>query len=157
MGIYDTEEHDLKSQGEALQAVVEKAEPALQAISNLTACEPVLNGGWSYKQLIGHLIDSAANNHQRFVRAALQGELVAPGYDQAGQARVQATQQADWPTLVTLWASYNRYLAHVIAHLPEDQLSAMCRIGNGEPVTLKFLVDDYLAHLKHHLQQIGLA
>ena len=106
---------------------------------------------------MGHLVDSASNNHQRFVRAALQPSLDFPSYDQDGNAAVQALQEADWLLLVSLWAAYNRYLAHVIAHLPASKLATVCRIGSGNPVTLRFLAEDYLTHLVHHLSQIGAA
>ena len=114
-------------------------------------------GGWSRKQVIGHLIDSASNNHQRFVRAALQTSLDFPGYDQTGSVRVQAVQDADWQLLVALWAVYNRYLAHVIAQLPSSILETVCRIGPSDPVTLGFLATDYVVHLGHHLSQLGAA
>jgi hypothetical protein len=71
--------------------------------------------------------------------------------------RVQAVESAPWPLLVTLWTNYNLYLAHVIAHLPVGQLAAQCRIGEDVPVTLKFLAEDYVTHLLHHLRQIGAA
>ena len=115
----------------------------------------MLSGGWSRKQVLGHLIDSASNNHQRFVRAALQTSLEFPRYEQDGFVRVQAVEEANWTLLVSLWADYNRYLAHVIAHLPASKLQTLCRIGSNEPVTLKFLAEDYLKHLLHHLRQIG--
>jgi hypothetical protein len=70
---------------------------------------------------------------------------------------VQAIQEADWQLLVGLWAGYNRYLAHVIAHLPDSTLETPCQIGQGEPVTLGFLVADYLTHLLHHLGQIDVS
>jgi hypothetical protein len=143
--------------GDNLLRMVDEAEPRLREVSESASLQPVLQGGWSRKQVIGHLIDSASNNHQRFVRAALQGALEFPRYDQAANVQVQAVQEADWLLLVSLWASYNRYLAHVIAGLPEDKLSAVCRIGGGEPVTLAFLAEDYLVHLLHHLKQIGVA
>jgi hypothetical protein len=114
-----------------------------------------LPGGWSRKQVLGHLIDSASNNHQRFVRAVLQTSLDFPTYDQDGNARVQVPQEVDWSLLVSLWAAYNRYLAHVIARLPATKLDAVCRIGTGKPVTLGFLASDYVTHLVHHLKQIG--
>ncbi len=145
----------MKELSEKLLRAVEWAEPRLREFSEPESAKPVLAGGWSRKEVIGHLIDSASNNHQRFVRAALQPSLDFPGYDQAGNARVQAFQQADWPLLVSLWCAYNRYLAHVIAQLPASKLDTICRIGSGQPVTLEFLATDYLTHLVHHLIQIG--
>jgi DinB superfamily len=137
--------------------VVEAAEPRLRVISASESSKPLLSGGWSRKQVIAHLIDSASNNHQRFVRAALQTSLDFPNYDQEGNIRVQVPQEADWLLLVSLWAAYNRYLAHIIAHLPPSKLDTPCRIGSGKPVTLGFVATDYLTHLVHHLSQIGAA
>ena len=147
----------MKQLSEKLLRAVESAEGKLRQVSEAESGTPVLKGGWSRKQVIGHLIDSASNNHQRFVRAALQGTLEFLGYDQDGSVRVQAVEKVHWPLLVSLWADYNLYLAHVIAHLPADKLEARCRIGDGEPVTLRFLAEDYLTHLLHHLGQIGAA
>jgi hypothetical protein len=138
-----------------LLSVVEVAELRLRQVSEVESTKPALPGGWSRKQVIGHLIDSASNNHQRFVRAALQPSLEFPGYDQSGNVRVQAIQEADWTLLVSLWAAYNRYLAHIIAHLPAAKLETVCRIGTGPAVTLGFVASDYLTHLLHHLNQIG--
>jgi len=147
----------MKELSETLIKTVESAEGKLRKVSEADSAKPALKGGWSRRQVIGHLIDSASNNHQRFVRAALQGELVFPGYDQDGCVRVQAVQTVSWSLLVTLWVDYNLYLAHVIKHLPPGQLPSLCRIGDHEPVTLKFLAEDYLTHLLHHLGQIGAA
>src|SRR5580698_1587997 len=132
----------MKDLSEQLLRVVEAAEPRLREINELESANPILPGGWSRKQVLGHLIDSASNNHQRFVRAALQPSLDFPGYDQDGNVRVQAPQEADWSLLVSLWAAYNRYLAHIIEHLPESKLDTPCRIGAGETMTLAFLVSD---------------
>jgi hypothetical protein len=147
----------VKELSEKLVRAVQSAEGKLRQVSEAESCTPVLKGGWSRKQVIGHLIDSASNNHERFVRASLRGSLEFPGYDQDGCVRVQAVQSAPWPLLLTLWTNYNLYLAHVIAHLPASQLEARCRIGEDEPVTLRFLAEDYLTHLLHHLGQIGAA
>jgi hypothetical protein len=147
----------MKELSEQLVRTVQSAEQKLRKVSESESGVPVLKGGWSRKQVLGHLIDSASNNHQRFVRAVLQGSLEFPGYDQDGCVRVQAIQGAPWPLLITLWTDYNLYLAHVIAHLPAAQLEAPCKIGEDKPVTLRFLAEDYLTHLRHHLGQIGAA
>jgi hypothetical protein len=147
----------MKELSEKLLSAIEVAEPRLSKVGEQESTKPILSGGWSRKQVIGHLIDSASNNHQRFVRAAQQPSLDFPGYNQEENVRVQALQEADWPVLVSLWAAYNRYLAHVVAHLPESKLETPCRIGGKEPVTLGFIATDYLTHLLHHLRQIGAA
>jgi hypothetical protein len=144
----------MKEASQELLTIVDATEPRLRQIPAQQSADPLLAGGWSRRQLIGHLIDSASNNHQRFVRAALQPSLDFPAYDQNGNLRVQAVQDADWQLLISLWAAYNRYLVHVIANLPAAKLSTPCRIGAGEAVTLEFLVTDYLVHLKHHLNQL---
>jgi uncharacterized damage-inducible protein DinB len=145
----------MKELSGSLLHMVEVAEPRLRAISEMESEKPILSGGWSRKQVIGHLIDSASNNHQRFVRAALQTSLEFPGYDQNGNVHVQAVQQADWDVLVDLWSAYNRYLAHVISELPSSKLETLCRIGSEDAVTLDYLVKDYLTHLTHHLGQMS--
>jgi hypothetical protein len=147
----------MRELSDELVGVVKSAEARLVQVSEAESNKPVLSGGWSRKQVLGHLIDSASNNHQRFVRAALRDSLDFPGYDQDGFVRVQAVEKASWTLLVSLWTVYNGYLAHVIAHLPQSRLGTLCRIGSDEPVTLKFLGEDYLRHLLHHLRQIGAA
>jgi hypothetical protein len=147
----------MKELSAKLVRTVETAEPILRRVTEEDSQQPVLKGGWSRKQVIGHLIDSASNNHQRFTRASLQGSLEFPHYDQDGCIRVANIAHADWSLLIALWVNYNLYLAHVIANLPVKQLGAQCRIGEDQPVTLKFLAEDYLTHMLHHLGQIGAA
>jgi len=89
------------------------------------------------------------------VRAALADALEFPAYDTPGSVRVEAVESASWTMLVDLWASYNRYLVHVIRHLPAGKLNVSCRIGANAPVSLRYLVEDYVRHLAHHLDQIG--
>jgi hypothetical protein len=109
---------------------------------------------WSPKEVIGHLIDSAANNLHRFVRAQEVPMLEFPGYAQDHWVGSQGYQLRDWRQLLSFWQAFNHHLAHVIRRLPEDALARPCRIGDGAPVSLQFLVEDYLAHLKHHLVQV---
>ena len=122
-------------------------------------------GGWSAKETVGHLIDSAANNHQRFVRAQFKPDLVFEGYEQDEWVGAQRYADAPWPLLVELWRLYNLHLAHVFAHTPEHELRrprhphslhriAFRLVDEREPATLEYLIRDYFEHLKHHLAQI---
>jgi len=140
-----------------LAGIVERAAPVLRAINDREAGAPVLPGGWSRKQVIGHLIDSASNNHQRFVRAALAGSLVWPSYDQDACVKIEAFQETRWPMVVDVWEALNRLLIHVLAHLPAEAASAACRIGEHEPIPLEELARHYVQHMRHHLDQVGIA
>src|SRR5579872_3760430 len=87
-----------------LLRIVDAAEASLRGVSEEESEAPILPGGWSRKELLGHLIDSASNNHQRFVRAALADSLDFPAYEQDGWADLQDAEKAPWEILVVLWA-----------------------------------------------------
>ena len=137
-----------------LAATVDAELPKLAAIGEERAGLPISAGKWSRKQVIGHLIDSAFNNEQRFVRAQLAPSLSLPGYAQEEWVATQAYQQRPWAELLTLWTALNRHLAHVVAHIDPKALETPCTIGTGAPVTLRFIAEDYVRHLRHHLAQV---
>jgi len=128
--------------------------PRLLSMSEPESSERPVPDKWSKKEVLGHLIDSASNNHQRFVRAQLSSEIRLPGYEQEAWVRTQAYQSESWDYLVQLWKFYNLHLLHVAAAIPENRLKSLCFIGENEPVTLEFIFTDYLNHLRHHLEQI---
>ena len=138
----------------SLVAVVTAAEPALRAISEARADESRGPGKWSRKQILGHLVDSAANNHQRFVRAQATPVLRLHGYEQAHWVASQRYDQIRWDEVVALWILYNRHLAHVIRHIPEEKRGVLCEIGDNAPVSLAYIACDYVGHIQHHLPQI---
>jgi hypothetical protein len=120
---------------------------------------------WSVKETIGHLVDSAANNHQRFVRAQFTDDLVFPGYEQVQWVNSQDYRDESWSELIQLWSSYNLHLIHVASAIPEDVLTkrrsnhtldqiAFNLVDKNDPATLEYLIRDYLDHLRHHLDQI---
>jgi len=140
--------------GSALRREVDLAEPRLRDISDDHAARPPLPDKWSPKQVLGHLIDSAANNHQRFVRLQAAGDLRLPGYAQEFWVDSQRYGDRAWLELIELWCAYNRHLAHVIALIPEAKRHVHCQIGDGPQLTLSHVAIDYVGHLQHHLKQI---
>jgi hypothetical protein len=137
----------------ALEQVLTAAVPQLRLFTPEEAARQPAPGKWSKKEILGHLIDSALNNHQRFVRAQ-QGPLELPGYEQDFWVKAQGYQQANWEALIHVWETINRNLARVMQLIPAEALQQTCRIGNNTPVTLEYLVTDYLVHLQHHLRQL---
>lgn len=126
---------------------------SLRSISEAAyKAKPVPNK-WSKKEILGHLIDSATNNHQRFVRVQFE-ESPPIWYDQEQWVIYSAHQQTDTEQLITFWESYNRHLAFLLEQLPEERLGRLCRMKDGRTVTLAFLITDYVSHLEHHLKQL---
>lgn len=144
---------------------IDSATTRLREISEAQSEVPRSEEGWSSKQIIGHLIDSATNNHARFVLAQLKDDLLFPGYEQNGWVQVQQYQSASWARLIDLWRAYNLHLLHVMSCTPKEKLSNRCTqhslqtiafetVSEAEPVTLEYLMKDYVVHLKHHLSQV---
>ncbi len=111
-------------------------------------------GRWSKKQILGHLIDSAANNHQRFVRAQLAESYAGPTYEQESWVATQSYATESWPDLVNLWLLYNRHLLHIIRTVRESALAVPCVIADSAPVPLSEVMSSYVDHMEHHLAQL---
>ena len=150
---------------EDFKQTIDSAFPRLLRISEAQSEAPRAEEHWSSKQIIGHLIDSAANNHARFVLAQFKDDLVFPGYDQNKWVQAQQYESASWPRLVELWRAYNLHLLHVMSSAPKEKLNqvrtehslqtiAFKSVDNAAPTTLEYLMKDYVTHLKHHLSQV---
>ena len=144
---------------------IDSTVPRLRELSESASEAPRAEDHWSAKQIIGHLIDSATNNHARFVLGQLKDDLVFPGYDQDGWVRANHYQQRSWNDLIELWRAYNLHLHHLMSHADEAKLHTPCTLHSlqeiafktvpqSEPVALEYLMKDYVDHLKHHLAQI---
>lgn len=146
-------------------ATVLDATRRLRGISTEQSREKSSPDEWSQIEILGHLIDSAANNHQRFVRAQFTDDLVFPGYEQEQWVSSQKYADESWTDVIQLWSSYNLHIHHLASVIPEailtkprathnlDQI-ALKPVDKSEATTLEYFIRDYVDHLRHHLDQI---
>lgn len=148
-----------------LERTIETTAHQLLAFTEEQTRQVRVEDAWSRKQILGHLIDSTANNHQRFVRAQFTNDLTFPGYEQERWVDVQHYADEDWSTLVQLWKLYNLHLVHVASRISPGVLEqertehnldqiAWQAVEKGKPVTLEYFIRDYAGHMRHHLGQI---
>lgn len=138
----------------SLEQTVQREAAKLRGITERAASEKPGPRVWSQKEELGHLIDSAANNHVRFVRASLEPEYRGPGYEQDAWVRMHAYHEMAWAHLIDFWERYNQFLAGLVRRIPDGELPTKCVIGSSAPVTLQFLIEDYILHMQHHIDHI---
>ena len=124
----------------------------LKNIDELTFNQKIIPEKWSKKEIIGHLIDSATNNHQRFVRGQFEDK---PNiiYDQNNWNHYNFYQQIDKKQIIDFWTIYNKQLIELMSRIPSENLKRECFVGE-KSLTLDFLINDYVEHLEHHLKQV---
>lgn len=116
--------------------------------------EPYGPDKWQRIEVLGHLVDSALNNLQRFVRAQLVERLEFPDYGAETFVAVQRYREYDAATVLALWESVNLHVAHVMEGIPEAKRGVPCKIGADPERTLEWLVRDYNVHFRGHLEDI---
>jgi hypothetical protein len=149
-----------------LRRAIAAALPVLGAIDDAASARPLAPGKWCPRELVGHRIDSASNNHGRFVRARFQDELVFASYDQDAWVAAQRYREAPWAELVELWRLLNLHLARVFEGLDAELARrpfarhnldriAWRAVPADTPATIAGFAADYVGHLRHHLAAIG--
>ncbi len=134
-----------------LSAVLRGAMPWLVTISEAEASVPEREGKWSAKQVIGHLIDSAVNNLGRIVRLQIEAGQSLPGYQQMEWVDLQHYAEREWSQVLALWFALNEHVAWTIGHVEQVRLANRGVVA-GEPLTLGFLIEDYVAHMEHQMR-----
>jgi hypothetical protein len=139
-----------------LRDLLQRAPARLEKLSQDAVERKPTPSTWSAKEELGHLLDSAANNHQRIVRAQFEDKLAMPGYEQNRWVAVHAYQRRDWKELIEVWQAINRQLLAASEAAPDSAWSHTLTVAGSEPQTLQFVFDDYVEHMMHHLQHIGI-
>ncbi len=135
-----------------LTYIIEKVPSILAEIGEEKMSLKPLPNKWSKKEIIGHLIDSATNNHQRFVRGQFE-TLPEIRYEQDKWNEYGFYQQIDSKQIISFWTIYNKQLIEIIKRIPTENLKRQIKVGENL-LTLDFLIADYVEHLEHHLRQV---
>ena len=144
----------MQATAQHLRQTLDHVLPFLRHITDEEASIKPLPHKWSKKEILGHLIDSACNNQQKFVRIMAQPHLDFVGYAQDFWVSEQHYNQASWQDVVSLWYAYNQHIAHIIEFVNPDFLQNTITINGIGLFKLEFIMQDYAEHLKHHLKAI---
>lgn len=158
-------EADPVSTADELRSAIAASLPQLLSMSPDDVALRPAPGAWSRKEILGHLLDSASTNHQRFVRAQFTADLITLVYEPDAWVEAQRYQDAAWEELVEFWRHYNLQLARLMEVLPEEHRTrprhphmlakaGWCPVPEDQAATLEHLMRDYVGHLKHHLKAI---
>ena len=138
---------------EQLTAVVRQALPWLKALTEASASRPEKTGKWCAKEVIGHLTDSAINNHARVMRLQIESGPHLSGYEQMAWVSLQHYADREWGRVLEVWATFNEHFAWAVSHTDKAHLANMGTV-EGDELTLGFLIEDYIAHMAHHLRAL---
>lgn len=136
-----------------LQLLSNKIPKLLLEIDEVSYSMKINPQKWSKKEIIGHLIDSATNNHHRFVRGQFE-DTPRITYDQNQWNANNYYQYINATQLISFWEFYNKQLVQLLKNIPSEKLLNMVDTGGENTLTLEFLIEDYILHLEHHLKQI---
>jgi DinB superfamily len=139
----------------ALQELIDRLPARLQSLPSDKVESKPASDKWSAKEELGHLLDSAANNHQRIVRTQLEEHPAMPGYDGDAWVALHQYQRRDWPSLIDRWTALNRQLLAAAEAVPGSAWTRTCTIADSGPLTLRFVFDDYIHHMLDHLRHMG--
>ena len=138
-----------------LQELIDRLPARLQALASDKVERKPAPDAWSAKEELGHLLDSAANNHQRIVRTQLEEKPAMPSYDGDAWVALHHYQRRDWQSLIDRWVALNRQLLAAAEAVPDSAWSRLCTIADSGPLTLQGVFDDYIHHMLQHLRHMG--
>ena len=154
----------LSTLGDTADRIAEIAD-GLFDLHDTQMSKPRVDGGWSRKEILGHLVDSANVNHQRVIESALSGSIVFAGYQHREWVELNGYQDLEWEEIVTLWCAVNMQFCLMINRISTEvidtvhqehsyETTAFRELASGESSTLGYLIEDYFAHMKYHMDQI---
>jgi hypothetical protein len=141
----------MRSTAIELEQLVETNFPELRELNDIEASLMPHPGKWSKKQIIGHLVDSAQNNLRRFVVAQYEDKPTIV-YQQDFWVSSINYQQWALADLIQLWFLCNKQIVQVLHTISDEAAERLCETQATH--SLRWLADDYIKHLQHHLHQV---
>ncbi|UQB67256.1 DinB family protein [Epilithonimonas zeae] len=141
---------------QVLRDIVEKQIAKFHSISENQWNEKLSEEKWSKKEILGHLCDSAFTNIRRFVVTQYkENENIV--YDQNFWVKAQNYQNTPISNIINLWKYLNLQIVNVVENIPDELLENICDTTKSEKqsFTLRFIIDDYISHMNHHLKAIN--
>ena len=133
--------------------VLDAATGQLRRLSAAKAASRPQPGAWSKKEELGHLVDSAINNYARIIRVQKEDAPALQGYQQDAWVERQGYDDYDWRDLTALWRALNGHMLAAAVRIPSSALARTCTIAGSQPMTLEFVIEDYVDHMIHHPDQ----
>lgn len=136
-----------------LSDILEKYYPLLKGINEEAFCLKSNPEKWSKKEELGHLIDSAQNNIQRFIRVQYENNVHIL-YHPDNWVAMNNYQNTDSKNVIELWYLLNQQIISILQKMPEDNYETLMCFDKDASIkhTTMFIVEDYVAHLTHHLK-----
>ena len=146
----------MKKVTEELQRIVNDFSSKISSIPEKEFAVKPLPNKWSKKEVLGHLIDSAQNNLRRFICGQYESSPPHIIYEQDFWVSANAYGQAKSEHVIQLWQLINNRLCDVLNTMPRSNYSKVCNTGRTSEQlhSIEFLAEDYVKHMKHHLNQI---
>lgn len=139
-----------------LHEIVHDCHKKISAISDQDFYAKPFPAKWSKIEVVGHLTDSAQNNLRRFICGQYESSPPLIVYDQDFWVNANNYQSANKENIIRLWSLLNERICDILSAMPKTHYYKECNIGKVTPQlhSLKWLAEDYIKHLKHHLNQI---
>ncbi len=146
----------MKSTVQELDSIINQFKDRINEISDAEFAAKPLANKWSKKEVLGHLIDSAHNNLRRFICGQYETTPSKIAYDQDFWVVANTYQNTKKEDVIQLWVLMNRQISNVLLQMSESNYNKVSNVGKTETklYSLQFLAEDYVRHMKHHLNQI---
>jgi len=134
-----------------LESIIDQHVAALKAVPESEMMYKSSPVKWSKKEILGHTVDSAQNNIRRFIVAQYE-ENPYIRYNQDKWVSICNYRDYDLSDLVALWYLLNKHISIILKNTPNEMGDRTCQ--TEDPHTLKWLAQDYIKHLRHHIHQV---